>query len=70
MFAGCHTYHMDNDEILPIIDEMMREKKNIEEVLKFTNKKILKEKDGFSDQDIKIADTIWKKLSARRLNRN
>jgi adenine-specific DNA methylase len=63
-------YHKDNDQLLPVIDEMMREKKNIEEVLKFTNNKILKEKYGFSDQDIKTADTIWKKLSARRLNRN
>lgn len=63
-------YHAEHDELLPVIDKMIREKKSIEEVLKFTNEKILKENYGFNNQDIEIADAIWKKLSARRLNRN
>lgn len=63
-------YREGNGEIAKDIDTMMRKKKNIEEILKYTNKLILKDGYGFSDNDVKIADNIWKKLSARRLNRN
>ena len=48
---------------------MIRDKKDISEVLKITNEKILKDNFGLSDSDIKMADNIWKKLSNRRLNR-
>jgi hypothetical protein len=44
-------------------------KKSIDEILKITNKQILKDGYGFTDKEIKLADSIWKKLSARRLNR-
>jgi len=62
-------YHTDNVDILPSVDKMMRSKKNIDEILKITNQKILKDGYGFSDKEIMLADSIWKKLSARRLNR-
>lgn len=62
-------YHLNNSDLLPTIDKMVREKKNISNLLEITNKKILKENLGFSSADIKMADGIWKKLSARRLNR-
>ena len=62
-------YNENNAELLPIIDEMIREKKDISELLKITNEKILKENFGLTDSEIELADGIWKKLSKRRLNR-
>ncbi|MBA7540512.1 hypothetical protein ES705_32811 [subsurface metagenome] len=63
-------YNESNESLLKEIDERIRKKQNITEILKYTNKKILKENFGFSNADIKIADSIWIKLSERRLNRN
>jgi adenine-specific DNA methylase len=63
-------YSQQNTDLLATIDNMMREKKNIDDILKTTNTKILKEGYLFTDKEIKLADSIWKKLSARRLNRN
>ena len=62
-------YNNSNAELLPVIDEMIRAKKSISEILKITNQKILKENFGFSDSDIELADSIWRKLCKRRLNR-
>jgi len=62
-------YNENNAELLPIIDKMIREKKDISELLKITNEKILKENFGFTDSEIELADSIWRKLSRRRLNR-
>lgn len=62
-------YNENNVDLLPFIDKMIRNKKDISEILKVTNQKILKENFGFSDNDIKLADKIWEKLSSRRLNR-
>jgi adenine-specific DNA methylase len=63
-------YQIANAELFEIIDKMMRKKASINDILKITNQKILKEGYGFTDKEIKLADSIWKKLSARRLNRN
>lgn len=62
-------YNENNAELLPVINKMIRAKKDISEVLKITNEKILKENFGFSSSEIDLADSIWKKLSKRRLNR-
>ncbi|NQS90320.1 class I SAM-dependent methyltransferase [Patescibacteria group bacterium] len=62
-------YHAKNSELLDTIDSMIRKKKDILEILKITNQKILKENFGLSSADIKIAENIWKRLSERRLNR-
>ncbi len=62
-------YNKNNAELLPIIDKMIREKKDISKLLKITNKKILKENFGLTDAEIELADGIWKRLSKRRLNR-
>ena len=62
-------YHIDNASLLPHIDKLIREKTDIEEVLKITNQIILKEHFGMSQQEIDLAHNIWKKLSSRRLNR-
>ncbi|MCI2228289.1 class I SAM-dependent methyltransferase [Polaribacter sp. MSW13] len=63
-------YNENNAELLPIIDKMIREKKDISELLKITNEKILKENFGLTDSEIELADGIWQKLSKRRLNRS
>lgn len=63
-------YKEENEALLHQIDQMMREKKSIDEILKITNEQILKKGCGFTDKEIKLADNIWKKLSARRLNRS
>jgi adenine-specific DNA methylase len=62
-------YHPDNEALLDSIDRMIREETPIEEILEFTNKKILKEHYGFTSKEISLANNIWKKLSKRRLTR-
>jgi adenine-specific DNA-methyltransferase len=62
-------YNSNNADLLPAIDKMIRAKKDISEILKITNQKILKENFGFTDSEIELADSIWRKLSKRRLNR-
>lgn len=62
-------YNVNNSDLLPLIDKMIREKKDISEILKITNQKVLKDNFGLSDSEIELADNIWKKLSNRRLNR-
>jgi len=62
-------YDEKNQDLLNFIDKGIRAKKDISEILKITNDKILKENLGFSSKEIKLADNIWRKLSARRLNR-
>lgn len=63
-------YRSENEELISVIDGMMRKKKSIDSILEITNQIILKEGYGFSDKEIKLADSIWKKLLARRLNRS
>jgi hypothetical protein len=63
-------YQTENADLLATIDKMLREKKSIGDILKITNKQILKDGFGFTDKEVKLADSIWKKLSARRLNRS
>lgn len=63
-------YQTVNADLLSTIDQMMREKKHIDDILKITNKQILKDGYGLTEKEINLADSIWKKLSSRRLNRN
>ncbi len=63
-------YRIENAKLLSIIDNMMRDKKSIDQILKITNEIILKKGFGFNDDEIILADKIWKKLSSRRLNRS
>ena len=62
-------YKKDHDDLLEKIDQMMRDKKSIDEILSFTNEVILKKGFGFSKKEITLANSIWKKLRDRRLNR-
>ncbi|SEW24684.1 N-6 DNA Methylase [Chitinophaga sp. YR573] len=62
-------YHKDNAKLLPQIDKLIRNKTDIEEILKITNQIILKEHFSLTQKEINLAHSIWKKLSSRRLNR-
>jgi adenine-specific DNA-methyltransferase len=62
-------YHKDNLVLLLQIDDLIRKKTDIEEILKITNQVILKQHYGLSNKEIELAHSIWKKLSKRRLNR-
>ncbi len=62
-------YQKDNAALLPQIDRLIRNKTDIEEVLNITNEVILKQHYGLTEKEINVAHSIWKKLSARRLNR-
>ena len=63
-------YHNSNENLVETIDKMIRANKNIDEILEITNKEILMKNYGFSKDEVDMADSIWKKLSKRRLNRN
>lgn len=62
-------YHKDNADLLSKIDILIRDKTSIEDVLKITNEIILKQHYGLTNKEVKLAHSIWKKLSSRRLNR-
>ncbi len=62
-------YDEKNKKILSKIDTMIRKGVDIDEILKFTDNIILKRL-GFSNSEIKLANTIWKKLLNRRLERS
>ena len=62
-------YHPDNELLLNDIDRLIRDKTDIEDVLKITNEIILKQHFGLTTAEIDLAHRIWKKLSSRRLNR-
>jgi adenine-specific DNA methylase len=62
-------YDRKNENILNEIDIMMRSNKSIDEILKYSDEIILRKGFDLSSKEIKMANNIWKKLSARRLNR-
>lgn len=62
-------YREENAKLLPQIDKMMRDKVSIDEILKYTDNKILKEGHGLSESEIMLCNRIWKKLQKRRLGR-
>lgn len=56
--------------LLPEIDRMIREKVDIDAILEYTDNILLKQTYKFTDKEIKLSNSIWKKLSSRRLNRS
>jgi len=63
-------YKTINKKLLPQIDEMLRNKNNIDEILKITDELILKKGYGLTQKEVNLANQIWKKLSKRRINRS
>lgn len=62
-------YNENNSKLLGRIDSLIRDKKPIEKVLEVTNKQILQQNYGLTTQEVEYANSIWRKLSSRRLNR-
>jgi adenine-specific DNA-methyltransferase len=62
-------YHEENVDLLQTIDKLIRNKSEIDAVLKITNEVILRERYNLTQKEVRLAHTIWHKLSARRLNR-
>lgn len=62
-------YHVTNSKLLGTIDGLIRQKSDIRKIMERTNKQILQENYGLSDKDIELSDSIWNRLSNRRLNR-
>jgi len=63
-------YHENNEELLQMIDKMIRDKKDVSKILEVTDKKILQENYNFTDNEVSLVHNIWRKLSKRRLNRS
>ena len=63
-------YDEKNKILFKKIDEMLKKGKKIDEIILITDKIILSENYGFTDEEIKKINSIWKKLLNRRLNRN
>jgi len=62
-------YNEENKNLFKKLDKMFRDKKDIDEILSYTDEIVLKQRFNFSNKEIKLANSIWKKLSGRRLNR-
>lgn len=62
-------YQEKNELLLYQIDQMMRQKLSINEILEITNQQILINGFGLTKEEVKLANNIWKKLSTRRLTR-
>ena len=62
-------YHEENVPLFGWIDQALRKKTPIEEILAHTNRTILQDRFGFSENEVELANRIWRKLSSRRLRR-
>ena len=62
-------YNEANGALISEIDTWLRAKKPISKLLDHTNEIILKEHYGIGDDEINMANSIWKKLQKRRLGR-
>ncbi len=62
-------YHVANSDLLDKIDSMLRCGMDIEKILDYTDDIILRQRVGYSTEQIQTARDIWKKLSSRRLER-
>ena len=62
-------YRAENAKIIGDIDKMFRNGYNIEQILEFTDPIILEDGFGFSPNETRLCNNIWKKLLSRRMNR-
>lgn len=62
-------YRVENAVILDKIDSMLRDGEDIEDILDYTDEIVLKQGYGFTNRQVSLARSIWKKLSGRRLER-
>ena len=62
-------YRIENEVLFTRIDRMLRQKKNADEILDYTDKIILHEGMGLSMEEVQTARSIWHKIMGRRLSR-
>lgn len=62
-------YCQENENIFDTIDLMLRQKKNADEILDYTDKIILCQGMGLSEEEALLSRSIWHKIMGRRLNR-
>lgn len=62
-------YNDNHADLLPEIDKMIRDKVDIDVILDFTDNVFLRNSFGLTQNEIRIAKRIWRKLSNRRLGR-
>lgn len=62
-------YREENSIFFDKVDQMVRKKKTADEILDLTDRELLINGMGFTEEEIKMARSIWHKLMSRRLNR-
>lgn len=62
-------YLVSNNDLFNEIDELIRNKTKIQDILDYTDKVILEKELGFSKSDLKLAISIREKLTGKRLTR-
>lgn len=62
-------YREDNEQIFDTLDRMLRNKATADEILDYTDEIILHQGMGLSEDEVKLARSIWHKIINRRLTR-
>lgn len=62
-------YREENEQIFDTIDRMLRKKASADEILDYTDEIILRQGMGLSEDEVKLARSIWHKIINRRLTR-
>ena len=62
-------YRVENEALFTEIDRMLRQKRTADEILDYTDRKILHEGMGLSMEEVQAARSIWHKIMGRRLSR-
>jgi adenine-specific DNA methylase len=62
-------YREENEKIFDTLDRMLRRKASADEILDYTDEIILHQGMGLSEEEVKLARSIWHKIINRRLTR-
>lgn len=62
-------YRVENEQIFDQLDKMLRDKATADEILDYTDDIILRQGMGFTEDEVKLARSIWHKIINRRLSR-
>ena len=62
-------YREENEKIFDTLDRMLRKKASADEILDYTDEIILHQGMGLSEDEVKLARSIWHKIINRRLTR-
>lgn len=65
----CLPYKEENAILFDTLDRMLRKKATADQILDYTDEIILHQGMGLSNEEVKLARSIWHKIINRRLNR-